>query len=163
MAEPTAASNLLQATDEVARVVNAFLGRWRFETRVQIPGRPEPLIAWVDFEFRPVAGGRAVAGIGEGKTSDGGKAEEALLVSYDPMEQVVRFMNITSQGFVNDFRGRWTPENTIVYEPLKSRRMGQAATLNMTMIFGDETLIFRMVTTLENGATSHMEGRGVRP
>ena len=83
MAEQTASPNL---PAEVTKVVDAFLGRWRFETKVQIPGAAAPFFAWVDFEFKQAAGGRAVAGTGIGKTSDGNRAEEAVLVSYDPSQ-----------------------------------------------------------------------------
>jgi hypothetical protein len=115
------------------------------------------------FSGTPVACGYGVQCLGYGDMGELGRYEEATLASYDLGEGVVRFMNITSLGQVNDFRGTWTSDQTITFAPLQTVRMGKPATVCWSITWTDaDSMSFAQVTTLEDGTTSSLSAVGKR-
>ncbi len=147
----------------VQKVVDAFFGEWTFHIRLMLPGATAVRTTTTRFCARKIANGYGVELIGHGDLGEMGKYEEAVLVSYDVGEQLVRFMNVTSLGQVNDFQGRWENDNTIVFAPLKTWRMGKRATVNWSIHFIDaHNMTFQQQTAMEDGTTSSVEATARR-
>jgi hypothetical protein len=148
---------------EVQKVVDAFVGEWVFELTLKLPGAHQPKVARTRFSGKKVAGGYAVACIGQGEMEELGRYEEVALVSYDMGNQTVRFMNTTSLGHVNDFSGTWTSDRTIAFAPLQTWRMGKPAVVNWSIRWTDENnMTFSQVTRLEDGTISTVDAVATR-
>lgn len=101
---------------QVKRTVDALVGHWSFKGSDAEPGVKESLNVSMEIDCRLAVLGTAVACTLRGKIANSGPIEAATIVGYDPDEQTVHWMEISSTGEYHDHKGKWKGE-MIVFEP----------------------------------------------
>jgi hypothetical protein len=90
---------------EVKRTVDALVGHWSFKGSDVEPGVKEPLNVSMEIDCRLAVLGTAVACTLRGTVANSGPIEAATIVGYDPDEQIVHWMEISSTGEYHDHKG----------------------------------------------------------
>jgi len=119
---------------EVKRTVDALVGHWSFKGSDAEPGVKEPLGVSMEINCRLAVLGTAVTCTLRGNIANSGPIEAATIVGYDPDEQIVHWMEISSTGEYHDHKGKWKSE-MIVFEPLIYVSAGKKCTETFTLSF----------------------------
>jgi len=118
---------------EVAKTVDAFVGRWSLKGTDREPGGAEPAPVTATFDCKPAALGAAVDCHIEAEVQ-GERVEAAAVIGFSPDEHVVRWMEISSTGEYHDHKGTWQG-NELAFEPLQYSVAGEKATENLSVAF----------------------------
>jgi hypothetical protein len=118
----------------VKRTVDALVGHWTFKGSDAEPGVKEPLNVSMEIDCRLAVLGAAVTCTLRGNVTNSGPIEAATIVGYDPDEQIVHWMEISSTGEYHDHKGKWKGE-MIVFEPLVYMSAGKKCTETFTLNF----------------------------
>jgi hypothetical protein len=117
---------------EVKRTVDALVGHWSFKGSDAEPGAKEPLSVSMEIDCRLAVLGAAVTCTLRGNVANSGPIEAATIVGYDPDEQIVHWMEISSTGEYHDHKGKWKGD-MIVFEPLVYMSAGKKCTERFTL------------------------------
>jgi hypothetical protein len=141
---------------QVKRTADAFVGQWSFEGSDAEPGVKERLKVTMNIDCRLVAPGAAVACTLSGNVANSGPIEAANIIGYDPEEQIVHWMEISSTGEYHDHRGKWKGE-IIAFEPLVYKSAGKKCTETFTLSFPSSgTFVLKSVTKTAEGLSTIM-------
>ena len=136
---------------EVKRTVDALVGRWSFRGSDVETGVQEPLTVSMEIDCRTAVLGTAVACTLRGNIENSGPIEAATIVGYDPDEQTVHWMEISSTGEYHDHKGKWKG-GMIVFEPLVYLSAGKKYTERFTLSFPSVgTFTLNSVTEVDCG------------
>jgi hypothetical protein len=119
---------------EVKRTVDALVGHWSFRGSDVEPGVKEPLNVSMEIDCWLAVLGTAVACALRGNIENSGPIEAATIVGYDPDEQIVHWMEISSTGEYHDHKGKWKGD-MIVFEPLVYMSAGKKCTERFSLSF----------------------------
>jgi len=151
------------APPEVQKTVDAFAGRWTIKGTLAVPGATAPAPATLTIECKQTALGKAVVCTWNGEATGMGPLEAGGLVGYDPVDKVVHFMAITSDGEFHDHKGTWKDDKSLVFEPLKYNSAMGPATEDLRLSFAAANqMSFNSVTTMADGSKVTFEGSGTR-
>ena len=146
---------------EVKKTVEVFAGHWTLRGTDVEPAAKGPVNFGMTMECKPTALGAAVTCRFAGKLPPVGPIEAAAVIGYNPEEQVVRWMEISSTGEYHDHRGRWKGDQ-IEFEPLEYSIAGKKATEYLQVSFpGAGELKLTSVTETAEGE-SVLKCRGTR-
>ena len=150
-------------TPEVAKTVQAFLGKWTVNGTMTAPAlsAPAPTKMLVDCQLTALGG--ALNCTAKADITGLGPVEMGTLIGYDPEGKVVHFMVISSAGEFHDHMGTWKDDKTLEFQPLKFKNHGQDATEDFGFSFtGPNAMSFKSVTTNADGTKETFEGTGTR-
>jgi hypothetical protein len=152
------------APPEVAKTVDAFVGKWAFEAAFTEGAGGAPTKAKMKMDCKKIALGQAADCSYATKLPDGGPLEGEAMVAYDRERKEVHFMAMTSQGEVHDHRCRWKDDQTLDCEPLAASAGGQPLkeALSFGWTAGGKTMTFKSVSTTKDGKALTFEGTGKR-
>lgn len=147
---------------EVAKTVRAFEGSWAVEGSVTASGQ-EPAASRLRIDCKPTALGAAVLCTMTGETEGMGPFEAGYLVGYDPVEKVVHFMAMTSDGEYHDHKGTWKDDSSLVFDPYPYQSAGGPVTESFGIKWTDSrTMTFTSTTTMADGSSVTFQGKGAR-
>jgi hypothetical protein len=155
------------APPEVAKTVDAFVGKWAFDATFTEGAGGTPAKAKMKMECKKIALGQAADCSYATKLPDGSPLEGEAMVAYDRERKEVHFMAMTSQGEVHDHRCRWKElggGDALSCEPLSASVAGQPLkeALDFGWTAGGKTMTFKSVSTMKDGKILTFEGTGKR-
>lgn len=148
---------------QVAKTVDALVGRWRFEGALTQPGAKESLKAKFAFTCRKAAGGRAAACDFKVLFPGMPPMEETQVWAFNPEDQKVHLFAVNTSGEVHDHQGTWKDDQTLEFEPLKTTDDGKPVEDSLVVTWdGRKSVSFDAVTSYPDGSIVIFRGKGKR-
>jgi hypothetical protein len=145
---------------ELKKTVEAFAGKWAYDTTVTMPGQ-KPGKTVLTMDCRKTALGKAVNCALSGNIPGEGPFQGGALVGYDTFGKNVHFMGIMSDEEVHDHQCTWKG-NTLACDPLKGGMGGGPIIEDLSFTFGGKASSFKSVCTFPDGSKAVLEASGKR-
>jgi hypothetical protein len=145
---------------ELKKTVDAFAGKWVYDTTVTMPGG-KPVKTKLMVDCRKTALGKAVSCQWSGNIPGDGPFEGTAVVGYDTFGKSVHFMGIFSDEEVHVHKCAWKG-STLACEPLKGGMGGGPITEEFSLTFDGNASSFTSVCTFPDGGKATFEGKATR-
>jgi hypothetical protein len=145
---------------ELKKTVDAFAGKWVYDTTVTMPGG-KPVKAKLSMDCRKTALGKGVSCLWSGDIPGDGPFEGTAVVGYDTFGKSVHFMGIFSDEEVHDHKCAWKG-NELACETLKGGMGGGPVTEDMSFAFDGNKSSFKSVCSFPDGGKATFEATGKR-
>lgn len=146
---------------ELKKTVDAFAGKWVYDTTVTMPGG-KPIKTKLSVDCRKTALGKATTCHWIGNIPGEGPLEGSAVVGYDTFGKAVHFMGIFSDEEIHDHKCIWKGDTTLACEQLKAGLGGGPVTEDLTFIFEGNTSSFHSVLTFADGKIGGFDGKATR-
>jgi hypothetical protein len=145
---------------ELKKTVDAFAGKWVYDTTVTMPGG-KPVKTKLSMDCRKTAAGKAVSCLWSGNIPGDGPFEGTAVVGFDTFGKSVHFMGIFSDEEVHDHKCAWKG-NTLGCETLKGGMGGGPVTEDISLSFDGNKSTFSSVCAFPDGGKATFEATGKR-
>jgi hypothetical protein len=145
---------------ELKKTVDAFAGKWVYDTTVTMPGG-KPVKTKLTVDCKKTALGKATTCRWSGNIPGDGPFEGTAVVGYDTFGKAVHFMGIFSDEEVHDHKCTWKG-NTLGCELLKGGMGGGPITEDLSFTFDGNASSFNSVCTFADGGKATFEGKATR-
>jgi hypothetical protein len=135
---------------EVARTVNAFIGRWTFETTMTPPGG-KPVKFPETIDCHKGAQGRSAICVDRFTAPGEGPTEYDYLVGFDADTKIAHLFAVGSLGEVHDHRCTWSGQKVLECEPLEATLGGQPIKETFSFTFDGNKVTLRGTTVTKDG------------
>ena len=140
--------------DHVKGTVAALKGHWSFHGSVTDSVTKTPAVLTVLMDCRPAALGAAVACALSGQVAGAGPIAAAMVIGFNPSDQRVYWMEISSTGEFHTHRGAWRG-NAIEFEPLVTpSERGSSTELFQLTFSSADNLLLKSTTTGADGSST---------
>jgi hypothetical protein len=145
---------------ELKRTVDAFAGKWLYDTTITMPGG-KPVKAKLTMDCRKTALGKGVSCLWSGNIPGDGPFEGTAVVGYDTFGKKVHFMGIFSDEEVHDHACAWSG-NELKCEPLKGGMGGGPVTEEFSLNFDGNNSSWVSICTFKDGSKGTFDAKGRR-
>jgi hypothetical protein len=145
---------------EVAKTVNAMIGKWTLETTMTPPGG-KPIKFPETIDCHKGAHGRSAVCVDRFTTPGEGPAEYDYLVGFDPDTKIAHLFTVGSPGEVHDHRCSWTDDKVLACEPLKATLGGQPIEETFSITFDGDKIMMKGTTVTKDGPVN-FQAAGMR-
>jgi hypothetical protein len=155
------AQDTTQRRPEVARTVEALSGHWTFMGEGTDSRGGKPAAITMTFDCRKAALGAAVACTLSGTMEGFGPIEAATIVGFNPDDNRVYWMEISSTGEYHTHLGQWSGD-AIDFDPLTFTAGGVSNTETFSLRFPSKGRFVLKSTSRTAQGSSTIEGTATR-